>query len=168
MRTKRNVGRDGQEIVYRVEVADLIVEHRRDRDDHDELRELRRLDADWADRDPALGAKSRLSDKHDGHEQDQVEDVELVAVPFEDLVVKIHEEGRQCDVHERKDALTLDKPVAFLTRCIDVRRTADDDEAHDDDGRRRSNEDVIRPAQITFVHHSVRLLTSSPHHASCG
>ena len=64
----------------------------------------------------------------------------MVAVTLQDLVVKVHQKCRKRNVHNDRDTLPLNKPVTFLTRRVDMGRTSDDNEAHDDDCRCSRNE----------------------------
>ena len=87
----------------------------------------------------------------------------MVAVTLQDLVVKVHQKRRKRNVHNDRYALPLNEPVAFLTRCIDVSRAANDDEAHNDNCRCCRNERQIRPAQEALrEYHRLRLEISLP------
>ena len=93
-----------------------------------------------------------MTEYHDSQQQDDVEDIELVAIPLQHLVVEIHEKSRERNVHKREDTLTLHIPVALLSRCIDMGGAADNHQAHDEDARRRSDEQEIRAPEESFGH----------------
>ena len=125
-------------------------DHGGKRDDHDEFGELRWLYADRAERNPSLRTECRLSDEHDKDEQHEIEHVEVIPITLQNLIVKVHQKRCKGNIDDDRDALPLNEPIAFLTRCVDMGRTADDDETHDDNRRSRENQRDIRTAQKPF------------------
>ena len=74
----------------------------------------------------------------------------MIPIPLQDLIVEVHQKRRDGDIDDNRDALPLNEPVAFFTRRVDVSRTADDDETHDNNRRSRENQRDIRTAQKPF------------------
>ena len=158
-----NIARNGQEILQRIELPDPILKERGQGDDHDDLREFRRLQRNGPELYPTLRAESRLPDDHDEDEHDNIEDVQILAVSLQRLVIKIHKKNGDEHIQDDEHTLFLNEPIAFLTRRIDMGRTADDDEAHDDDSSSRCNQRQIRAAQEALrEYHRLRLDMSLP------
>ena len=144
-----DIGCNGGEIHQGINFSTLF-KHCCKRDDHNEFRKLRRLYADRAECDPPLCTKCRLPDKHNENEQYKIEHVEVIPIPLQDLIVEVHQKRRDGDIDDNRDALPLNEPVAFFTRRVDVSRTADDDETHDDNCRCCKNQRYVRTAQKPF------------------
>jgi len=144
-----DIRRHGDEVHDGVNLI-AFFDHGGKRDDHDEFGELRRLYADRAERNPTLRTECRLSDEHDKDEQHEIEHVEVIPITLQNLIVKVHQKRCKGNIDDDRDTLPLNEPIAFLTRCVDMGCTADDDETHDDNRRSRENQRDIRTAQKPF------------------
>ena len=79
-----------EQIVQIIELSDLILQHRRQRYNHDDLRKLGRLQGNRSQLYPALCAQSRMPQEHNRQQHDDIEYIEPVSIPLQHLVIEIH------------------------------------------------------------------------------